>query len=156
MRALYEVLAGDPAAVVLVAGDAARGGFAAGTTALRATEALVRRRLLRQPAAFLRVAVRHLSSPAHLLAARAFGELLPPAGVGYVLTIGVTPDAGLRGRALLAALEGALLAAGARELWVDTEEGNAAALRLYAGAGYQPVARRWGQVLLRKLPAPPP
>lgn len=150
MRALYEALLDDPAAVVLLAGDAERGAFAAGTVALRASTARVQAHLRRRPGAFLRLAARHLLSPGHLLAARAFDALVPAEGAGYVLTIGAAPGAPLRGWQALAALEAGLRARGAGEVWVDTEADNAAARRLYERAGYRLAAERHGQVLLRR------
>lgn len=153
VRALYEALLDDPAAVVLLAGDAERGAFAAGTVALRATSRRVQAHLRRRPTSLLRLAACHLLSPAHLLAARAFDACLPSEGAGYVLTIGATPGAPLRGWQALAALEAGLRARGAGTMWVDTEAGNAAARALYERSGYHLVTQRHGQVLLRRPPA---
>lgn len=141
--------------MVLISGDGDRGAFAAGTAALRATNRRVHALLRRRPISLLRLATRHLLSPAHLLAARAFDALVPPARAGYVLTIGAAPGAPLHGWELLTRLEAALRVRGADEVWVDTEVGNVAARRLYERAGYRLAAQRHGQVLLRR-PAPAP
>lgn len=135
--------------MVLLAGDAGCGAFAAGTVDLRASTSRVQRRLRRSPRLFLGLAARHLLSPAHLLAGRAFDPLVPP-GAGYVLTIGASAGSPARGREVLAALEASLAGLGARECWVDTEADNAAARRLYERAGYRTAAERYGQVLLAK------
>ena len=64
--------------------------------------------------------------------------------VGEVLELAVSPEArrsGL-GRALLGALEGALCAMGARELWLEVRADNEAALALYQRQGYAMTGRR--------------
>lgn len=156
VQTLYQALAGDPLAVILLAGNADEGGFAAATLDLRATSAALRGALRSQPGVFLRLALQHLLAPWHLLAGRVFSRLLPHGTVGYVLTIGATSGSPVRGRVLLRALEATLEARGAREVWVDTERSNSVSLRFYARAGYEPAAQAYGQVLLRRSLDHPP
>jgi len=156
LRALYEALAQDASARLVEAGDASAGGFVAGTLDLRATEARVRARMARRPWQLARLAVRNLLDPRHVLARRRWESRIPPAGAGYVLTIGVTSRASVRGRALLDALEDAFAESGALESWVDTEATNGRALAFYGRCGYREVDRAFGQVLLAKALEPRP
>lgn len=91
------------------------------------------------------------SSPgAHAFAARSTGALAGfilgrvAADEAEVLTLAVAPEsrrAGL-GAALLAALEDSCRAAGARRIFLEAAETNAAALALYRRAAYAPLGRR--------------
>jgi len=66
------------------------------------------------------------------------------AGEAEILTIAVVPAArrrGLGAALLAAALQGAVLR-GAAEMFLEVAEGNAAALALYAAAGFTEVGRR--------------
>ncbi len=70
----------------------------------------------------------------------------PVAGEAEILTVGVRPDlrgAGAGRRLLTAALEAAR-AEGAETVFLEVSEDNAAARRLYAGAGFEAVGRRPG------------
>jgi len=113
LRALYAGLQRDEAAHVIWrpgADAAARhlGAFAAGTLALRDTEARTRRNL---PAGdFARLALRVASMPMHVLARRRWESVIPTAGIGYVLTLGAAASVirgagGARGADVLAELE---------------------------------------------------
>jgi len=68
------------------------------------------------------------------------------AGEGEILTLAVRPQARRRGigRRLLSDLESALRTAGARQLFLEVAADNAAALALYASAGYRRAGRRRG------------
>lgn len=55
-------------------------------------------------------------------------------------------------RALLAACEGAAVAAGRREVWLHVREADAPARALYVGAGYQQVAKdSWMDTMMHKM-----
>ena len=75
---------------------------------------------------------------------------MPRAPFGYVLTLGSSQGSPVRGWMLLDELEVRCRAAGASEIWVDTESENARALSFYGRAGFEVVQRRFGQVLMRK------
>ncbi len=155
VAALYEALFSDPAAIVVWVPPTPaleRGGFASGTTSLRDTEALIRRRV--PPTTFVKLALSNLASPRHLLARRRWEPVIPAQRVGYVLTLGVRRDDrgdGPRGRLLLDELERRFHDRGAAEAWVDTEATNERALAFYGRAGYERVRTDAGQVLLRKV-----
>jgi [ribosomal protein S18]-alanine N-acetyltransferase len=77
-------------------------------------------------------------APAGLLIAR------KAADEAEILTFGVTPERrriGL-GRALLETAAAALRESGAKQLFIEVEEGNDAAVRLYRAAGAIPVGKR--------------
>ena len=80
------------------------------------------------------------SAPLGFILAQAVGE------DAEVLTLAVAPAARRRGvaRALVEATAGAALAAGARMLWLEVAEDNAAARGLYEGAGFRLEGRRRG------------
>lgn len=63
-----------------------------------------------------------------------------------ILTFGVVPSCRNKGlgRALLAAATERLRASGTKRLFLEVEEGNEAALRLYRSFGGEPVGRREG------------
>jgi ribosomal-protein-alanine N-acetyltransferase len=63
-----------------------------------------------------------------------------------LLTLAVHPEARRRGlgRALVAAFEAGARRAGARAAFLEVAADNAAALALYAGAGWRPAGRRPG------------
>jgi ribosomal-protein-alanine N-acetyltransferase len=63
-----------------------------------------------------------------------------------ILTFGVTPSCRKRGlgRALLETAVERLRASGAKRLFLEVEDGNEAALRLYLACGAAPVGRRPG------------
>jgi hypothetical protein len=155
VEALYRAVLLDPAAVVLTTqGGAAGGGFASGTLDLRGTEVRLRERMAARPSVFLRLAARNLLAPLHLLARRSWESVIPLAGVGYVLTIGVTDGSPVRGVEVLRALEREFQTRGACESWVDTERSNSRAVEFYVRNGYQIASERFGQVLLsRRLAA---
>lgn len=83
--------------------------------------------------------------------------------VAEVLNVAVAPDARRRGlaRRLLACAVAALEAEGVREMFLEVRESNAAALRLYEGAGFGRIGRRKGYyrrpaedaLVLRRPPA---
>jgi ribosomal-protein-alanine N-acetyltransferase len=66
------------------------------------------------------------------------------AGEAEILTLAVDPARRRQGaaRALLAAAEGAALAAGAETLFLEVAVDNPAAIALYRGAGFEPAGRR--------------
>lgn len=74
----------------------------------------------------------------------AFGLGRAIADEGEVLALAVAPGRRRlgRGAAALAALEAALQALGARRLFLEAAADNAAALALYAGAGWRAAGRR--------------
>jgi len=157
LEGLYRALIRDrDAEVVWRPGDGAEphlGAFAAGTVALRETELAVRRSL--SAVDFARLALRVAAMPMHVLARRRWEQVIPSAGIGYVLTLGsaaaVTGHGrGARGRDVLADLEAWFVARGARESWVDTEQSNGRAIEFYRRGGYVEVSRDYGQVLLKK------
>jgi len=81
-----------------------------------------------------------VAAPAGLLIARRAAD------EAEILTLAVAPPcrrAGL-GRALLAQAIGDLRTSGARQLFLEVDEGNAAALALYRAFGARPVGRRPG------------
>jgi len=93
--------------------------------------------LLAQPAVFALVAALE-GEPVGLALGRAAG------GEAEVLTVGVAPVARRAGagRALLGALAREAAARDAVRLLLEVSERNAAALALYASAGFAPVGRR--------------
>lgn len=91
--------------------------------------------------------------PSHLLAQRFWKRLLPIAGAGYVLTLGVAPEArkcGVTGGGLLSIAERWMARAALAHVFVDTTERNVRAVDFYHRMGYSDVDRRWGQLLLAK------
>ncbi len=68
------------------------------------------------------------------------------AGEAEVLTLAVHPDARRQGAglALVQAAAEVALATGAETLWLEVAEDNAAALALYAAAGFEEAGRRRG------------
>ena len=156
LEALYGALAHDPRSrVIWMPGSPAPelGAFASGTVDLHAAESLVRRSLSLPMLA--RMSIETLRNPRHLLAMRAWRGLVPRQ-VGYVLTVGVCDEAraaspSARGGTLMAMLEDWFRSAGAGASWVDTEQRNTNALRMYAKLGYRPVSEAFGQVLLEKV-----
>ena len=76
------------------------------------------------------------------LVGHAIGQLA--GDVGEVLELATAPQARRRGvgSALLEALEGALRAGGAVELWLELRADNAAAMALYLRHGYAVTGRR--------------
>jgi ribosomal-protein-alanine N-acetyltransferase len=78
--------------------------------------------------------------PGGLLIARRAGD------EAEILTFGVAPSCRNRGlgRALLRTATEHLQASGTKRLFLEVEEGNEAALRLYRSFGGQPVGRRHG------------
>jgi ribosomal-protein-alanine N-acetyltransferase len=89
-----------------------------------------------------------LASPGAFALAAEGGFILARAlaGEAEIVTLAVAPDARRRGlaRALLEAATVQALARGAESLFLEVAEDNVAALRLYAGAGFEPVGRRRG------------
>ena len=78
--------------------------------------------------------------PGGLLIARKAGD------EAEILTFGVVPSCRSKGlgRALLRTSTEHLRASGTKRLFLEVEEGNEAALRLYRSSGGQPVGRRQG------------
>jgi len=157
LRGLYDSLLTDSAAHVVwhppVSQPYHLGAFAAGTTRLRDTESKIRQGL--PPALFARLALRVAAQPRHVLARRRWESLIPPAEIGYVLTLGVArsvvPTANTPpGRSILAELEAWFVDERCVESWVDTELSNHRAHAFYLRAGYVEVTRDFGQVLLKK------
>lgn len=72
-----------------------------------------------------------------------------------VLTLAVVPTARRRGlgRALVEAAAGLLKPAGARTLWLEAAEDNAAALALYRAAGFAETGRRPGYYARERGPS---
>ena len=68
------------------------------------------------------------------------------AGEGEILTLAVHPTVRRRGvaLALVHAAAGLAQAMGAESLWLEVAQDNAAALALYAAAGFEEVGRRSG------------
>jgi ribosomal protein S18 acetylase RimI-like enzyme len=143
VQTLYSILLSDPQSRVLYS---PLGGFASGSLSLRDTEKQIQKKL--PVRAFLKLAVRSLASPSHLLARRGWEKIIPTEKTGYILTLGATPPA--RGKNLLRELEVHFISCGAKESWVDTERSNQRALNFYERQGYQVVQSRLGHVLLRK------
>ena len=77
------------------------------------------------------------------------------AGEAEILTLAVAPAARRRGvgRDLVEAGAGTALALGADVLWLEVAEDNAAALALYAAAGFDIAGRRRGYYARREGPA---
>jgi [ribosomal protein S18]-alanine N-acetyltransferase len=79
---------------------------------------------------------------------RLLGYLVAMLGVDEMHLLDITVDPARRGeghaRRLLAELADACRAARAPWLWLEVREGNAAARRLYAAWGFEPVGRRKG------------
>lgn len=93
-----------------------------------------------------------LTAP-HVAALVAFGAEAAPSGFAFwrklddeaeILSIAVEPAAQRRGcaRALLSAICSAARAAGIRRLFLEVDEGNAAASALYRAAGFETIGRR--------------
>lgn len=162
LEALYAALLRDSAARVIwepgPAHAVEQGAFAAGTVRFRETELHTRRLLPKS--AFARLALCSATMPRHLLARRRWESLIPPHGIGYVLTLGVARAvvAGAhtrRGGELLSDLEEWFASKGCTQSFVDTEISNARAHAFYLRQGYLERSRDHGQVLLSKpLPAP--
>lgn len=157
LEGLYGTLLEDSAAHVIwyPAPDEPHqhGAFVAGTRCVRETEARIRHGL--GAALFARLALRVAAMPLHVLARRRWEKVIPTAGIGYVLTLGVAravvPSASpVRGATILMELEDWFKKAGCSESWVDTELSNQRALAFYARVGYLEVRRDFGQCLLKK------
>ncbi len=76
----------------------------------------------------------------------AYGVLMLTPGEAQILNLSVVPDArraGL-GRALLHRFTAVAVERGAGQMFLEVRAGNAAAIGLYAAAGFLPVARRAG------------
>jgi ribosomal-protein-alanine N-acetyltransferase len=73
-----------------------------------------------------------------------YGVLMLAPGEAQVLNLSVVHDARRRGlgRALLRRLLAVAAERGAQQVFLEVRAGNAAAIALYAGAGFEPVARR--------------
>jgi GNAT superfamily N-acetyltransferase len=156
LAAMYRALARDARSRVIWrpgAPEAHLGGFAAGTIDLRATEAHIRREL--PLSALVKMGIRALGQPAHLVARRRWEKLIPSERIGYVLTLGTAravadaPKAA-SGTELMDALEAWFAGNGCTESWVDTEAKNERALEFYRKRGYVERALDLGQVLLAK------
>jgi len=157
LERLYGTLLADPAARVLWRPQPEPpshwGGFAAGSTQIRETEARVRGGLGTIAAA--RLAMQLARMPGHVLARRRWEALIPRQGIGYVLTLGSAraverTAASVSGTELLGALEAWFVTQDCGEAWVDTELQNRRAHGFYLRHGYVEVARDFGQVLLKK------
>jgi len=157
LERLYGALLADPAARVVwrphPQPPSHWGGFAAGSTQIRETEARVRGGLGTIAAA--RLAMQVARMPGHVLARRRWEALIPRQGIGYVLTLGSAraverAAASASGAELLGALEAWFVTQECREVWVDTELHNSRAHGFYLRRGYVEVARDYGQVLLKK------
>jgi ribosomal-protein-alanine N-acetyltransferase len=73
-----------------------------------------------------------------------YGVLMLAPGEAQVLNLSVVHDARRRGlgRALLRRLLAVATERGAQQVFLEVRAGNAAAIALYAGEGFEPVARR--------------
>jgi len=73
-----------------------------------------------------------------------FGVMMPSPGEAQILNLSVVPDARRQGlgRALLARFMDDALRAGAEQMFLEVRISNAAAIALYASAGFESVARR--------------
>lgn len=100
------------------------------------TEAMLSGALSAAPDLFL------VAREGEVLVGHAIGQLA--GDVGEVLELATAPQARRRGvgAALLEALEGALRARGAVELWLELRADNAAAMALYQRQGYAITGRR--------------
>jgi ribosomal-protein-alanine N-acetyltransferase len=102
--------------------------------------------LLNEPGVGLRLAHAERHEAGDRLAPAGFALYRVAADEAEILTVSVVPEArraGL-GRALVGACEEGARAEGARRLFLEVAQGNAAARALYAGAGYAEVGRRKG------------
>lgn len=150
VEALYRAVLHDTFGIVFWS---SRGGFLAATLDLRATEKQIRHQM---PLSIsIRLVLRHLLSPGHLISRWRWEHDIPRAGAAYILTVGSVPAlegdrTRLPGAAILEEALQEFRASGARVCLVDTEAANKRARSFYLKNGFREVKHNAGQVLLSK------